>query len=207
MAHLSTLTCLWSITTTYELTTLMSFLALVIMLLKSLGSSYKLGFQRPCLRPSMRHQHGVSTQSLINLGKTFFRISRIWIIGQTWCLARLFVYLTSLISQILDSLYWLHGSVAFLFLMVWQWKHRIVISSQWEWGGGGGGGWWGYFLKRCWWGCAAGWSPIFTTGLTIMRSHFQSELLELGCIFSDFLGKRVLVFIFTVCKRTRMVLL
>ena len=47
MAHLTTLTCLWSITTTYELTTLMSFLALVIMLLKSLGSSYSVLIRFP----------------------------------------------------------------------------------------------------------------------------------------------------------------
>ena len=43
-------------------------------------------------------------------GKTFFRISRIWIIAQTWFLARLYVYLSdvsSFISLILDFLYWL----------------------------------------------------------------------------------------------------
>ena len=34
----------------------------------------------------------------------------------------------------------------------------------------------------------AGWGRIFTTGLIIMGLHFQSELLELGCIFSDFFG-------------------
>ena len=33
-----------------------------------------------------------------------------------------------------------------------------------------GGG--GYFLIRGFWGCAAGWSRIFTTGLTIMVLHF-----------------------------------
>ena len=41
-------------------------------------------------------------------GKTFFRISRIWIIAQTWFLARLLVHLSSFISQILD---FLHGLV------------------------------------------------------------------------------------------------
>ena len=51
--------------------------------------------------------HGVSIQSVINLGKTFFKISRISNIAQTWLLARrLFVYLSSFISQILDFLYW-----------------------------------------------------------------------------------------------------
>ena len=38
-------------------------------------------------------QHGVSIQSLINLGKTFPRISRIRIIPSTQILARVFVYL------------------------------------------------------------------------------------------------------------------
>ena len=42
----------------------------------------------------------------------------------------------------------------------------------------------GYFLVKGYWGCAAGWGRIFTTGLTIM------ELLEWGRTFS---GKKVLV--------------
>ena len=37
----------------------------------------------------------------------FLWISRIWIAAQTWFLARLFLYLFSFISQILNSLYWL----------------------------------------------------------------------------------------------------
>ena len=44
-------------------------------------------------------------QSFINLGTTFFWISCIWNIAQTWFLARLFVYLSSFIS--LDFLYWI----------------------------------------------------------------------------------------------------
>ena len=47
-------------------------------------------------------QHGVSIQSSINLGKTFPRISRIRVIPSTQILARVFVYLPSFISQILD---------------------------------------------------------------------------------------------------------
>ena len=47
-------------------------------------------------------QHCVSIQSSINLGKTFPRISRIRIIPLTQILARVFVYLHSFISQILD---------------------------------------------------------------------------------------------------------
>ena len=34
------------------------------------------GFRRAYLCPSKGHKHGVSIQSLINLGKKFFRISR-----------------------------------------------------------------------------------------------------------------------------------
>ena len=46
------------------------------------------GFRRPYL---CHKKHGVSVQSFIHLGKTFFWISRIWNIAQTWFLARLFV--------------------------------------------------------------------------------------------------------------------
>ena len=51
------------------------------------------------------HQHGVSKQIPINLGKTFFRISRKWNIPLTLILARVFVYLPPFISQILDFIY------------------------------------------------------------------------------------------------------
>ena len=48
------------------------------------------------------HQHGVSVQISINLGKTFLRISRIRNILLAWILARVFVYLLPFISQISD---------------------------------------------------------------------------------------------------------
>ena len=57
---------------------------------------------------------------------------------------------------------------------------------------GGGGG--GHFLIRGYWGCAAGWGRIFTTGLTI-KYHgvaFSIELEELGGTFSEFWVKTVL---------------
>ena len=54
------------------------------------------------------HQHVDSIQSFINLGKPFFPISRIWNISQTWFLARVFVYLSFFISQILVLLYWMN---------------------------------------------------------------------------------------------------
>ena len=44
------------------------------------------------------------------------------------------------------------------------------------------------------WGCAAGWGRIFTTGLTVMGSHFQQSQqngVESGRTFSDFWGKTV----------------
>ena len=52
------------------------------------------------------HQHGVSIQISINLGNKFLRISRIRKIAVTRILARVFAYLPSFISQILDSIYW-----------------------------------------------------------------------------------------------------
>ena len=48
------------------------------------------------------HQHGVSIQSSINLGKSYLRTSRIRIIPSTQILARVFVYLPPFICQILD---------------------------------------------------------------------------------------------------------
>ena len=52
------------------------------------------------------HQHGVSIQISINLGKKFLRISRIRKIAVTRILAKVFAYLPSFISQILDFIYW-----------------------------------------------------------------------------------------------------
>ena len=52
------------------------------------------------------HQHCVSIQISINLGKTFRRMSRIRNILLAWILARVFVYLPPFISQIPDFIYW-----------------------------------------------------------------------------------------------------
>ena len=51
------------------------------------------------------HQHGVSIQISISLGKTFLRLSRIRNIPLIWILARVFVYAPPFISQILDFIY------------------------------------------------------------------------------------------------------
>ena len=64
-------------------------------------------------------QHGVSIQSSINLGKTFPRISRVRIIPSIQILARFFVYLPPLGSQILD----------FTCQMVWIF---ILIYFEWR---------------------------------------------------------------------------
>ena len=64
-------------------------------------------FGRPYLCPTKGHKHGISIRSFINLDKTFFPISRISNIAQSWFLARPFAYLSSFISYILDFLYWM----------------------------------------------------------------------------------------------------
>jgi len=52
------------------------------------------------------HQHDISIQISINLGKKFLHVSRIRKIAVTRILARVFVYLLSFDSQILDFIYW-----------------------------------------------------------------------------------------------------
>ena len=62
----------------------------------------------PYLCPSKGHKHGVSIQSSINLGDTLLQITREWKTAKTWFLARLFIYQSSIVSQILD---FIHGMV------------------------------------------------------------------------------------------------
>ena len=64
-------------------------------------------------------QHGVSIQSSINLGKTFPRISLIRFIPSTQILARVFVYLPSFISQILD---FICPMVLIFILIYFKWR-------------------------------------------------------------------------------------
>ena len=72
------------------------------------------------------HQHGVSIQISINLGKTFLRVSSIRKIAVTWILARVFAYLPSFYSQILDLIHWTVLIFYFdLFWMAWHWKPAI----------------------------------------------------------------------------------
>ena len=71
------------------------------------------------------HQHGVSIQISINLGKTFLRISRIRNIPLTWILARVFAYLPPFISQILDFIY---GVLLFI-LIYFEWRDTENYQS------------------------------------------------------------------------------
>ena len=83
------------------------------------------------------HQHGVSLQIYINLGKMFLRISCIRKIIVTWILARTFAYLPSFFSQILDLIYWtvlifiLNGVTLktsnILFSVLWRIQSENVI--------------------------------------------------------------------------------
>ena len=65
------------------------------------------------------HQHGVSKQISINLVKKFLRISCIRKISVTRILARVFAYLPSFISQILDFIYW---TVLIFILIYFEWR-------------------------------------------------------------------------------------
>ena len=78
------------------------------------------------------HQHGLPIQISINLGKTFLRISCIRIISVTRLLARVFAYLPSFISHILDFIYW---TVLIFILIYFEW--RDTENQQLEFGDAG----------------------------------------------------------------------
>jgi len=65
------------------------------------------------------HQHGVSIQISINLGKKSFHVSCIRKIAVTRILARVFAYLLSFISQILNFIYWM---VLIFILTYFEWR-------------------------------------------------------------------------------------
>ena len=71
------------------------------------------------------HQHGVSIQISINLGKTFLRISSIRKIPVTWILARVFVYLPSFYFQILDLVYW-----TVLIFLFWSILNGVTLKTS-----------------------------------------------------------------------------
>ena len=70
------------------------------------------------------HQHGVSIQISISLGKTFLRISRIRNIPLTWILARVFVYVPPFISQILDFIYWT------VLIFIWSILNGVTLKTS-----------------------------------------------------------------------------
>ena len=74
------------------------------------------------------HQHGVSIQISINLGKTFLRISCIRKIAVTWILAGVFGYLPSLYFQILGLIYW----TVLIFILIY-FKNQQYCVLLWYW--------------------------------------------------------------------------
>ena len=76
------------------------------------------------------HQHGVSIQISISLGKTFLRISRIRNIPLTWILAMVFAYVPPFISQILDFIlfYW---TILIFTSIYFEW--RDTKNQQFKW--------------------------------------------------------------------------
>ena len=74
-----------------------------------------------------KHQHGVSIQISISLGKTFLRISCIRKIPLTWILMRVFVYVPPFISQILDFIYW---TVLVFILIYFEWRDTSNNSKH-----------------------------------------------------------------------------
>ena len=73
---------------------------------------------------SDEHQHGVSLQISINLGKTFLRISHIQSIPLTWNLARVFAYLPPFISQILDL------SIERFWFLFWSILNGVTLKTS-----------------------------------------------------------------------------
>ena len=74
------------------------------------------------------HQHGVSIQISISLGKTFLRISRLRNIPLTWILARVFICTSFHFPD--SELYLLNWFDFYfdLFWMAWHWKPAIRIE-------------------------------------------------------------------------------
>ena len=93
------------------------------------------GFRPPYLCPSEGHKHGVSIQTSLNLGDTLLRIAREWKTAEAWFLARLFILQSSIISQILEYIYW---EVTILVLITWLVKTEntsyiyLLIRLNWR---------------------------------------------------------------------------
>ena len=70
------------------------------------------------------HQHGVSIQIPINLFKIYIRISCLRKILVSWILVRVYTWLPSFFSQILDFIYW---TVWFLF---WSILNGVTLRTS-----------------------------------------------------------------------------
>ena len=74
------------------------------------------------LHPSEGHKHGVSIWSSVNLGKTLLPITPEWKTAEILFLAKLFIYLSSIISHIPDFIYWM--------LTMFRFDHMIGENQQ-----------------------------------------------------------------------------
>ena len=90
------------------------------------------GFRPPCPVGAHTggHQHGVSIQISINVGKTFLRISCIQNILVTWILVRVFAYLPPFISKILDLIYWTALTFILIFFEWLNTENQQYLSSR-----------------------------------------------------------------------------
>ena len=59
------------------------------------------------------HQHGISIQISINLGDILLPVAHKLKTAETWFLARLFILQSSIISQILEFIYWMFMMFSF----------------------------------------------------------------------------------------------
>ena len=64
----------------------------------------------PCLWPSEGDNHGVSIQSSTDI---LLQITREWKTAKTWFLVKLFIYQSSIVSQILYFIHWVATSFSF----------------------------------------------------------------------------------------------
>ena len=87
-------------------------------------------FRPPCLCPSEGHKHGVSIQGSINLGDTLLQINREWKTAETWFLARLFIFQSSIVSKILEFIHWMVTILVLIAWLVLRAPVEIVLSKQ-----------------------------------------------------------------------------
>ena len=74
-------------------------------------------------------KHGVPIQSSINLGDTLLQITRKWKTAETWFLAGLFIYRSSIVSQTVDFFHWM---VTIFILITWlvKTKNKVFLPPS-----------------------------------------------------------------------------